>query len=240
MDMGSSLLIAEDDKTAADFNIKNRSSAWAFIDAMKDSTVKLRVNLIGEDGYDFEYRDGGEIMIDRTVDQMEETLDHWKEQLPPLVDILNYIMADFTNPIYSSDQNIVEDLLGDLDENIEALDLTDIDHRFTRELLEELVRDMYNYIAFAFTYCRLVDEEQLWEFLKVIDAHIRNGKLYITAQIYVDGLRDLDFMDERTDIDFVEIVNGIRGLFVLANESRTNREIYDRDRKMGLARRLLS
>lgn len=243
MGMNSNLLIADDNiPSDADLGeINSREDAWAFIDARRGQELKLRVNLIGEDGYDFEYRDGAEIMIDRSVDSMTELYYEWEGQMPHLIDILNLIMRDFTNPDMCSDENIIEELMGRRwSRELENLDLSSEDLRVTKELLQDLARDMYNYIAYALTFCNIVEEEKVWEFLHVEDAHMRSGKLYIVARIYVEGLRDLDYMDERTDVDLVEIVNDIRDLFILSEESRAQRKIYDRDRSRGLAERLLS
>lgn len=239
--MDSSLLIAGRSRDNAEpHEIVSRDDAWAFIKGYTDAHLKLRIDLQEEDGYDYEYRDGGEIMIDRSVDDMISLYYNWEPQLPGLTDILNVVMADLTDPDMYSDENVIEELMSDIYEVLERINLTGKDLRFTKDMLEELVSDMYNYFGYALTFCKLIKDEKVWEFLRVTKAHMENGKLYITARIYVEGLRDLDYMNERSDVDFVEVADEIRKLFILSNETRARREIHHRDRDRGLVRRLIA
>lgn len=220
--------------------ITNHEQARYFVQSMKGKEVKICVNMQDEAGYDFDHNDGQEIMHDRSVDSMEELFYNWVNTLPSLPDILNYIMNDFTNPDYCSDQNIVEDLFDKVDDLLGSTDLTGDDHTITLNILEDLVRDMYNYIAHTLIRCTIVKNEQVWEFINVVDAHMDLGKLYMTVRIYVDGLNDLDFMDERSDVGYVEIVDELKNLFVRCEEDKMRRKVYRGNRDGGLVGRLTS
>ncbi len=243
MGMSSNLLVAGSqglDGRSKHGNFTDREDAWGFIGIRRNDELKLRIDLTSEDGYSFEYRDGSEIMVDRTVDDMDQLYYDWKYQMPPIADILNLLMQELTNPDFYSDENVVEELMSDIYSDLEKIGLYGSDAQVTKELLEDLARDMYNYFSYSLTESRLVSDIAVWEFLHVNEAHIENGKLYITARIYVEGLRDLDYMDERTDVDFVEIVNEICKLFIKSDETRARREDYRRNGSGRLARELLS
>lgn len=243
MGMTSNLLVADSGTHEGRnrlVNFSDRDEAWEFIKLRRDDELKLRIDLTSEDGYSFEYRDGSEIMVDRTVDDMDQLYHDWRSQMPPVADILNLLMQELTNPDFYSDENVVEELMSDIYSDLEKIGLYGTDAKVTRDLLEDLARDMYNYLSYALTESRLVSDLVVWEFLHVKAAHIENGKLYITARIYVEGLRDLDYMDERSDVDFVEIVDEIWKLFIKSDETRARREDYRRNGSGRLARELLS
>lgn len=219
--------------------ITNRQDAWLFIDRLRDAQAKLRLDLTHEDGSDFEYYGYEQILIDNNAYEMIESFYHWENEMPPLINILNLVMGDFTGPDSCSDQNIIEELMENVDLELSKTGMPDDEIDSAVELLNDLARDMYNYLTYTLVHFSLIEDFKIWEFLTCKKAHMTDGKLYMTVQIYVDALRDLDFMDERTDVDFVEVVNGIQKIFVASESRRRGREVYRRTGEGGLASRLL-
>lgn len=220
--------------------ISSREEAWSFISGWKNIPIKLRLDLTNEDGSDFEYHGFEQILVEGNVDDMVGLYYHWKAVMPNLIDILNLIMTDFSTPDSCSDQNIIDDQMGNLDNLLRTMGIEEDEFDDTAELLNDLARDLYNYLTYTLYHFKLIDETKTWEFLTCKEAKINDGKLYMTVQIYVDALRDLDYMDERTDISFVEIVNEIQKLFTVSESRRRDREVYNRSRDGRLIDRLLS
>lgn len=235
--MGSSVLLPSETNNSSKIN--NRQDAWLFIDRAKNEPIKLRLNLAHEDGADFEYHGYEQILIDGSSNDMVESYYHWSNALPPLCTILNLVMEDFTGPDSCSDQNIVDEFEAVVEEEIHSMGLDENEADLTLELLLDLLRDMYNYLTYSLVHFSLIDDYKIWEFLTCKEARMTDGKLYMTVQIYVDSLRDLDFMEERTDVDFVEVVDGLQQIFITSESKRRDREIYRRSRERGLASRLL-
>lgn len=220
--------------------ISNREEAWAFIKEFSGRQLKFRIDLTEEDGEDYMYYGDEDIMVDRTAYEMQELYYNWIPQMPMLKDIVGIIIADISQPDACSDENFIDCFSKEIDDAIRALDLSVEDYKVTIELLEDLGRDMYNYLSFAIANTMMVPDECVWEYLKCGEARMVNDKLYITLTIYEEYIRELDYLDERPSVDFVEVTNEIRKLFERTIDHAREREVYHRSRDGGLTTRLLA
>lgn len=221
-------------------DINSREEAWAFIKEFSGRQLKLRINLTEEDGENFMYYGDEDIMVDRTACEMQELYYNWVPQMPMLKDIIEIVIADISEPDACSDENFMDRFSTEIDDAIRALDLSKDDYRVTIELLEDLGRDMYNYLSYAIANTKIVSDECVWEYLKCGEARMTNDKLYITLTIYEEYIRELDYLDERPSVDFIEVTNEIRKLFDKTISHAREREVYHRGRDGGLVSRLLT
>ena len=210
------------------YNIETREDAWAFIKRNRGKPIKLRINLTEEDGEDFEYANYETILLEGNSTDMAEMFKHYHEAMPPLVDIINLILHDIGSEDLCSDENIIEELMGNIDIGLSNMGYRGSELDAQEELLNDLARDMYNYIMYALVENRNVADDKVWEFLECKDAEIVEGKLYIQCQIYVEQLKDLDFMDERADVDFVEVVDELSKLLIATEDRNISRLVHSR------------
>ncbi len=220
--------------------VLTREDAWIFIDQYRDNPIKLRINLLDEAEEEFYYVDGEPILMEGNLFNMFELIEQYRDILPSITDLINITMQDVASPERFSDENIVEELMGNVDVELENAGYRGEELDEMVDILNDLVRDFYNYVGFALVETRLVNDEKMWEFLKCTKAHFDSGKLYITAILYVDELKDLDLMDERSDVDFVEVVDEMRKLLGASTERALERLIKSGDRSNGSLQRLLS
>ena len=257
--MGSKeLLAATGPVTHADFgNIVTREDGWAFLKHHQNKKINIRLDLQDEEGEDFEYAGYDPILHDTTIGEVFGSYRNWLCYMPHLTNILSLIMGDLSKSDGLSDDNIIEELFEfvneDWDENYnpdDPVEMIGIDQLLKDkgyggvelddivDILFSIARDMYNYLSYVLFNYRNDQMELIWEFLQCTEAYESDGKLYMTVQIYEEALRDLDFMDDRTDTDFVEIANELRKLFV-STERTKHRKENDRIRNRGSTRRLL-
>lgn len=223
--MGSSILTPED--------------ARGFMREFGRGRIKIRVDLLTEDGEDFEYTNYDPILIDDSALSMIEFYYDNQDIMPSLKSIMRVIMGDVGSDS-SSDENIVEELMGTIEEDLLLRGTEDDEIDDMIELLNELSRDLYNYISFALVNTDVVSSDKIWEFLYCEEAYMEHGKLYMTCRMYVEALKDLDFMDERTDIDFVEVVDEIRKLLEGTERLQQRKRSHSGYRDAGLVDELVA
>lgn len=212
-------------------NRLDREMAWIFIKENRNEDIKLRINLTDETDSEFEYTNYHPIISEGTLHELVECFEVNKHLLPHLTEIVNMVMGDLPYEDRCSDQNVIENLMTDTEKLLEDEGYLDGSGEMSDmvDLLDCIARDLYNYIMFALVDSSIVRDDKLWEFLKCTDCYIADGKLYMTVRLYVEELKDLDLMDERSDVEFEEIVDELKELLETTWRRRSNRSNVSRD-----------
>lgn len=244
----SSKLLGEVEWTEISANnpLRDRSEAWAWVNSQRNTKLKIRVDLTEEDNSEFVYQPNhyhtSDEIMERTVDDMVNLFEEWKNQMPHLYHIITTIMEDISRADSTSDRNFVDIYSDEIEDSLKDIGLYGSDLDATLTMLLDLGRDMYNYLMHAILLDRNFQDERISEYLKCKEAWFSGNKLYMTLAIYEENLKyleicvdetiEMDIRDEPdsyTEADFVEVANGIRQLFVNYQTNYFSRKVRNRN-----------
>lgn len=162
------------------------------INKIREVELKFSIDLLDVNDDQYVFDATGHDVIDEDIMEVIKVMNEWVLCLPHKETIMDYAFIYLSEP-GNIEEDLIEDWVeGDMTNLVSNHGLYGKDLELMEELLEQTLRDFYNYTLHVLSMTKLF-EPDLWKYFKCLSCKIGEKKLYLTIGLYEEDLRLLAY-----------------------------------------------